>query len=185
VWRRFAADSTERTAEMGQRFSVAIVVIAALSVLGGGAYAASRYVITSTKQIKPSVLKQFQARLNTFEGRGAVANMCPSGTDTTGQCEIGFSDARCPGGTTVLGGGLDGGSNPPVSATIGYSEPDRDGRGWNVVMANDGSTVTTFSAVAVCLGTVGRLTRVVRAGVPASVNAQIAREAAQVRTTHR
>lgn len=42
--------------------TTAIAVLALVFSLSGGAWAASRYLITSTKQIKPSVLAQLKAR---------------------------------------------------------------------------------------------------------------------------
>jgi hypothetical protein len=170
---------------MGRKFSIAIATIATLSLLGGGAFAGTRYLITSTHQIKPSVLKQFQGRLGRFYSAGKLASMCASGTDTTGQCEIGNSDARCPGQTDVTGGGIDGGNDPPVNATAGYNEPDSDGRGWHVIMANNASVAATYKAVAVCLGTVGHLARDANSHAPASVKDQIAREAQVLRSKAR
>jgi hypothetical protein len=72
-----------------------------------------------------------------------------------------------------------------IDATIGYSEPDSDGHGWHVVMANNAPISASFQTVAVCLGTRGFLARDARASVPASVKAQIARETARVRAAYR
>jgi hypothetical protein len=181
---RLAVNET-KGGEMGRKFSVATAAIAALVLCGSGAFAASRYLITSTRQVKPSVLKQFQQRLNFGDFRGGVASMCPSGTDTTGQCEVGVSDARCSGKSPAMGGGFDGGSNPPSSATIGYSEPDSDGLGWHVVMVNQSSLSANFQAVAVCLGAVGNFARDARGGVPGSVRTQIAGEVSKLRAAIR
>lgn len=162
------------------RKHVSTVAIAAMCifVLAGGAAAASRYIITSTHQIKPSVLRKFQAKLAYQDKAGGSATMCPSGTDTTGQCEVGSSDARCPGGAIATGGGYDGGSSPPVNATTGYTEPDSDGQGWHVIMVNNASVVATFRATAVCLG-VARGAFTARSGsAPSSVRTQITREVA-------
>src|SRR5262249_23917979 len=122
---------------MGRKWLAVTVGVAAFVVVGSGAFAASRYLITSTTQIKPSVLHKIETRLFWHRDMGETSTMCPLGTDTTGQCEIGSSDARCPDRGIATGGGIDGGSNPPVSATIGYDELDRDGHGWHVVVAND------------------------------------------------
>lgn len=78
---------------------------------------------------------------------GNSITMCPSGD---GPCDVGTSVATCPSGTTVVGGGWDGESAPPVDATAGYNEPQ--GNGWVVVMANNATITTTFHAVAVCAG---------------------------------
>lgn len=68
---------------------------------------------------------------------GPDTTVCPLGGGT---CEVGASDARCPNGALVTGGGWTSpGTTPPVSATVGYSEQDADGLGWHVIMANDNS----------------------------------------------
>jgi hypothetical protein len=158
-----------------------VAAIVGLILAAGGATAASQYVISSIKQIKPSVLKKFQPALAYVDRLGTAATMCAAGTDTTGQCEVGSSDARCPGGAIATGGGLDGGTAPPVLGTIGYSEPDNDGRGWHVVMVNDNSASTaTVTATAVCLGT-SRQGFTAGGAVPRSVRSQIRTEVGAMR----
>jgi hypothetical protein len=49
-----------------------VAVLALVFAMSGGAYAASRYVITSTKQIKPSVLKSLQGRAGKAGATGAT-----------------------------------------------------------------------------------------------------------------
>jgi hypothetical protein len=59
-----------------------VAVLALVFAMSGGAYAASRYVITSTKQIKPSVLKSLQGRAGAagVQGpAGAVGAQGPAG----------------------------------------------------------------------------------------------------------
>lgn len=172
----------EGDGEMGRKYSVGVAAIVAFSLFGGGAFAASRYLITSTHQIKPSVLRQFQQRLSFLDTKGKTASMCPSGSDATGQCEVGSSDARCPGNSDAMGGGYDGGSNPPVNATMGYDHADSDGRGWTVIMANNASISATYQATVVCLGAAGHFAQDARAVAPAPVKTQIAREAAHLRS---
>jgi Collagen triple helix repeat (20 copies) len=53
-----------------------VAVLALVFAMSGGAYAAKKYLITSTKQIKPSVLKQLKG-LNGKDGAAGVAG--PSG----------------------------------------------------------------------------------------------------------
>jgi hypothetical protein len=163
---------------MGRR--VVIAAIAAFALIGGSAFATSRWIITSPRQIKPSVLHKIETRLFWRTAMGPTTTMCPAGGNTSGQCAIGSSDARCGGGIAT-GGGLDGGNNPPVSATIGYSEPDTDGHGWHVIMANDdGSSSASYQAVASCQGVSGGFAAV-DARAPAAVKAQISREVASLR----
>jgi hypothetical protein len=71
---------------------------------------------------------------------GATSFMAP-GT-------VGFSQASCPSGTTVVGGGWDGESAPPVVATVGYNKAL--GNGWEVIMANTAPISSRYHAIAVC-----------------------------------
>ena len=155
-----------------------VVALVALFIALGGTAVANGWVVTNIHQIKPSVVRQLRTTVRYADEVGTVANMCPAGTDTTGQCEVGSSNARCPAGGIATGGGIDGGSDPPADATAGYNEPDRDGQGWSVIMGNNASIPATFQAVVVCIGT----THGARdAAVPAAVAAQIRREVAAVR----
>jgi hypothetical protein len=52
--------------------SMAIATLALVFAMTGGAYAASKYVITSTKQIKPSVLKSLQGKAGKTGANGAA-----------------------------------------------------------------------------------------------------------------
>ncbi len=159
---------------MGKRsITTVVAAVVALVLVAGGATAASQYVITSIKQIKPSVLKRFQPALGFLDKLGPVATMCASSSGAVAQCQIGSSDARCPTGGIATGGGLYGGQTPPIEATLGYDQPDNDGRGWHVIVVNDNSAASaTVQATVVCLGA-SRQALTARAGTPASVDAQI------------
>jgi hypothetical protein len=163
------------------RVTTVVVAAVAIFAIAGGATAATKYIITSTHQIKPSVLQKLRTQLLFKDQLGSVVSMCPSGTDTTGQCEVAASDARCPSPGIAMGGGFDGGSSPPLGAFMGYNEPDSDGRGWHIIMGNAGSSTSTFQTVAVCVVT-SVPAGAAHAGVPSSVRAQISREVASMRT---
>lgn len=95
-----------------------VAVLALVFAMGGGAYAASRYVITSTKQISPKVLKALQGKAgpagaNGAQGpAGAVGPAGPqgpaglqgsagtSGTNGTGvtSAALAKGNAKCPEG---------------------------------------------------------------------------------------
>lgn len=55
------------------------------------------------------------------------------------------------GADVVLGGGWDGGSRPPVVATVAYNDSDSVNSGWFVTMADSNSGISSsFAAVAEC-----------------------------------
>jgi hypothetical protein len=79
--------------------SATVIAFLALAVaLGGTAIAAKRYLITSTSQIKPAVLRQLQAQLGRITRvQGPVVTVEPYG--------IANSIATCPPGYDVVSGG--------------------------------------------------------------------------------
>ena len=56
-----------------------LMTLALVFAMSGGAYAAGRYVITSTKQIKPSVLKQLQGKAGPAGADGAAGQTGATG----------------------------------------------------------------------------------------------------------
>ncbi len=168
---------------------VTAAVLVCFVLFAGGA-AASGFLITSVNQIKPSVRKALQGNrgprgFRGFRGAGAsilvttiqgpVAGMTPFGTAT----DVGSSVATCPAGGVVLGGGWDGGSNPPVDASAAYNEAIGGGS-WEVIMANNGPLTATVSAVAVCATGPGSQAR--RELSRSAIRATVARQVAALRT---
>lgn len=61
-----------------------LLTLALLFALAGGAYAAGKYVITSTKQISPKVLKALQGKTGAAGANGAPGAQGPAGSAGTG-----------------------------------------------------------------------------------------------------
>jgi hypothetical protein len=124
-----------------------IASLALLLALGGSAVAANRYVITSTSQIKPSVL----AAVATPPGpdvliHGPVQKVAP------GQFRL--LTARCPSGDHVVTGGYAAELVPGASVTADM--PSGTGGGWLVTIDNKSSLVIPALAHALCAP--GRIT---------------------------
>ncbi len=177
-----------------------LIVIAAFALFGGGALAASHYLITSTGQIKPNVLKQLRGNTgprgpqgqagqaggfsttNVTQVSGPTVTLCASGG---GSCDVESSDATCPAGSVVLGGGWNWGStaSPPVEATVSLDSPAVAGsQDWEVLMVNNSSVSASFSAVATCATPSGTAADIARSGrLTAQQRAQIATQVAAAR----
>jgi hypothetical protein len=56
-----------------------VSTLALVFAMSGGAYAASKFLITSTKQIKPSVLKQLKGNTGARGAQGAAGSQGPTG----------------------------------------------------------------------------------------------------------
>ena len=107
--------SERRGSRTGNSYAnIAATLALVLAVAGGTAYAAQRYVITSTKQIAPSVLK----KLHGAQGRrGSVGTNGTNGTN-------GPNGAAGPTGPTGIGGtgGMAGATGPAgVTGAAGSS----------------------------------------------------------------
>jgi hypothetical protein len=152
---------------MRHRPSVTTVVacLALFFALGGSALAAKKYLITSTSQIKPSVLKSLQGKRGpagtpgtpgapgAAGAAGAVGAL--NAADVTvvdgpatsiGPDSTGSSTAVCASGDTVLSGGYAG---PLTDTTITYDDPSGSAE-WQVGASNLSASPETLTAIAVC-----------------------------------
>jgi hypothetical protein len=66
------------------RYANIVATLALVFAMSGGAYAAGRYVITSTKQISPKVLKSLQGKPGAVGKPGAAGPAGPAGSGATG-----------------------------------------------------------------------------------------------------
>jgi hypothetical protein len=123
-------------------------------------------VISSTKQIKPSVIKKLHGAKGTNGTNGSkgatgatgVAGLSnylvlhgSSDTSVPGLQSAGGEEA-CPSGDVVLGGGANvvgvSATNNPL--TMEESQPDTGSNAWAVTMVNNLSTTQRFDVWAVC-----------------------------------
>jgi hypothetical protein len=125
-----------------------VVSLVALFLAGSGsALAASRYLITTTAQIKPSVLRGLttMARGETAEAGSSwvtIKNDTPSAA---------VANAECPTGDHVISGGYEVDGSPAI---IDSSHPSF-GKSW-IVSFESSRGETRLRAVALCgAGTVG------------------------------
>jgi len=112
--------------------SPALVVAGSALVLAtsGTTLAASRYLVTSTSQIKPSVLRSLasSARGEVNEAKSTWQFSKP------GQAFV-WAHATCPNGTHVLSGGYE--ASLESGMTVESDQPA--GNGWSVVAVNTAS----------------------------------------------
>jgi hypothetical protein len=92
-----------------------IVVIALVLAMTGGAYAAKKYVITSTSQIKPSVLKSLQGKAGLAGAAGSAGAPGAQGP----QGPVGANGSNGTNGTN--------GTNGPAGATGPTGKPGTPG----------------------------------------------------------
>jgi hypothetical protein len=104
--------------------SMVVALLALFFAFGGGAYAASHYLITSTKQVSPKVLKSLRGRAGPAgpigpqgatgppgkdgaNGTNAATHIVTRFTDTaiTAGNDI-YGTANCNAGETITGGGF-------------------------------------------------------------------------------
>jgi hypothetical protein len=143
--------------------TTAIACLALFFALAGTGLAASRYLITSTSQIKPSVLKDLRGNKGPAGApgaAGAAGAAGPQGTIDTSNLSVvdgpatsispdttGTSVAVCPSGDTALSGGWAG---PLADTTITANEADGTNE-WEVVASNASPQTDSLTAIAVCV----------------------------------
>src|SRR3954451_1045469 len=103
---------------MRRRVSPALVVsVVALVLAGGGTALAGRYLITSTKQIKPAVLKKLKGKQGPQGPAGAaVTRTTVVRSKSVPQDQVVKIDATCPAGFVLTGGGVAVGGNQLIYA---------------------------------------------------------------------
>lgn len=139
-------------------------LLALFIALGGTAIAAKHYLITSTSQIKPSILKQLRGRTGppglagANGANGAQGPQGPAGPTSLGRLtsvtgpknlvspsSIGESVATCPSGNNAVSGGyFSVGHSAHVFSSVGFSSA------WHVALNNEGEETATVQAVAYC-----------------------------------
>ena len=136
-----------------RKFTVALIVVGGLAVVGGAA-AASKYIITSIHQIRPRVVAQLRGHKGPAGLRGpqgapgprgaagltAVKGYISSVVDATACCTSTSAiavTATCPAGTTAVSGGWVGDpSHEPFYTAVVASGPSGS-NGWTVIMINE------------------------------------------------
>jgi len=114
-----------------------VAIVALVAALAGSAYAAKKYVVTSTKQIKPSVLKELKGKEGKAGANGA------NGTNGTNGAK---GDAGAPGKN-----GIDGSDGKSVAVTpVAGGEPECAGLGGAMVEVEN-----TPPGIEVCNGEEG------------------------------
>ena len=146
--------------------STLIASLAVFFALGGSAIAAKHYLITSTSQIKPSVLSQLHGRAGT---QGPAGSPGPQGvpgapgpagpsnlsalTSVTGPTvevltgKVGSATATCPAGSHAVSGGGSG-----SIAGIDVSEMETNHQEWFIITDNTTSITVKIHAEVQCAG---------------------------------
>ena len=149
--------------------ATAIALLALFFALGGTAIAAKQYLLTSTSQIKPSVLKQLHGKAGQTGPAGAAGPAGPQGpggpqgpagpsslsalTTVTGPTEevptgkVGGAEAICPAGSRAVSGGGFG-----SIAGIAASEMETSHTSWFIVISNSTGITLKIHATVECAG---------------------------------
>jgi hypothetical protein len=115
-----------------------VALIALFFAIGGSAFAASHYLITSTAQIKPSVVRAIRGQVVIVHG--PLEAVAPS--------SVGVSIATCPSGYIATSGGYSGITNP--GAYVNQDEPVGPRTWWAGVSTRLSGEVSYIRATAIC-----------------------------------
>jgi hypothetical protein len=143
-----------------------IAGLALFIALGGSAAAARHYLVTSTSQIKPSVLKKLkgnagaQGAAGQTGAAGATGPQGPAGpsnlsalTTVIGPTvevpagKVGAAEAVCPAGSRAVSGG-----GEASIAGIAGSEMETSHTSWFIIMVNETGIVLKIHAAVQCAG---------------------------------
>jgi hypothetical protein len=115
--------------------SPAMVVAGAALVLAssGTTFAASRYLVTSTSQIKPSVLRSLAS-----SARGEISEVHSPWTFSKPGFGFVWAHVSCPNGSRIVSGGYESDLAPGV--TVQNNQPA--GNGWSVLATSASPTVS-------------------------------------------
>jgi hypothetical protein len=152
----------------------AVAAVGLLALIAGGAAAASRYLITSTKQIKPGVLAQLHGARGPSGANGAAGGAGPQGSPgaqgnqgpagpagmasvqrvtsppvaycsaSGGACSVATATASCPTGSVVVGGAAAANSTYTPISTIASATS------YAAVSNDDGPFTGQLTATAIC-----------------------------------
>jgi Collagen triple helix repeat (20 copies) len=122
-----------------------VAVLALVFAMSGGAYAAGRYLITSTKQIRPSVLKQMQGKAGASGAQGPAGSQGPAGAQGS-QGTAGLAGAKGEAGPKGEPG-KPGTKGEP--GQTGFTETLPSGKtetgGWGFTASAEGLALTSIS----------------------------------------
>jgi hypothetical protein len=169
--------------------ATAIALLALFFALGGTAVAARHYLITSTSQIKPSVLRQLHGNTGAQGPAGAGGPTGPQGpqgpagpsnlagltivqgpNSPIAAHEVWHSTATCPAGSHAVSGG---GAVITAEPHMAVSQMSEDHQSWFVIASNTSVVAGTVQAFAYC-ATAGQA---VAARTNAAAHARAVREA--------
>jgi hypothetical protein len=148
------------------RASVLLAGLAVFVVVVGASAAASRYIITSKKQISPAVLKELKGVRGVRGPKGVPGPsgaVGPAGQFSTSDVQVvqgagitvedygtGTASAMCPAGSVAVGGGFNELAGGTGSVNVVEDAPSSDATGWTVRLQGTSAGVTGAFAYAVC-----------------------------------